>query len=104
MGGGHGDLPGDLGERSNVSVPIRVGKEAKSSPQKESRRYGRWGTGGYERGRRGRRESKNLCFHPSLLPLLPSLSYLLFFPSLQLRNPDTTTSEKKDPTNLCSEA
>lgn len=38
FGGGHGDLPGDLGERSNVSVPIRVGKEAKSSPQKESRR------------------------------------------------------------------
>ena len=60
----------------------------------------RGGEGKAERGRPGRGGSKNLCFHRSLLLLLPSL----FFPSLQLRNVDTATSEKKDPTNVCSGA
>ena len=64
----------------------------------------RGGEGRAERGRPGRGGSKNLCFHRSLLLLLPSLFFLLFFPSLQLRNVDTATSEKKDLTHLCSGA
>ena len=53
--------------------------------------------GGKRRGEEG--ENKRICastFPPSFL--LPSLLFLVFFPSLQLINLDTPTSEKRDPT------
>ena len=56
--------------------------------------------GGLRRGEEG--ENKRICV--STLPpsfLLPSLLFLVFFPSLQLRNLDTPTSEKRDPT-ICA--
>ena len=53
----------------------------------------------------GRKERiKEFVLLPFPLPLLPSLLFLVFFPSLQQRNLDTLTFEKKDPTKLCSGA
>ena len=76
------------------------GKELASERKREAR-----GEGGKEGGRGREGKNKRICAStPPSLPLLPSLSFLLFFPPLQLRNPDTPTSEKKDPTHLCSRA
>ena len=51
----------------------------------------------------GRKERiKEFVLLPFPLPLLPSLLFLVFFPSLQLRNLDTPTSEKRDPT-ICAQ-
>ena len=45
--------------------------------------------GGLLRGEEG--ENKRICASTLPLPLLPSLLFLVFFPSLQLRNLDTPT-------------
>ena len=57
--------------------------------------------GGLLRGEEG--ENKRIC--ASILPpslLLPSLLFLVFFSSLQLKNIDTPTFEKGDPT-ICEQ-
>lgn len=80
----------------------RIAKEGVSGCGRESWRAEEGERDRDEGGREGGRDGEGMKEFILSSPPSLALSFSLFFPSQQLRNPDAGKFEKTDPTNVCS--